>query len=173
MYKNTIRKLRRRRRNTIRAKWYNYKEGSYFVTICTDHHKNHYFGEIKNKRMILSQIGKIAHENWKNIPKYCKNVSIGAFVIMPNHIHGIINIKTTNETQTSPPYKNSPNPRKFGPQSKTLGTIIRGFKSSVTKYAKINNIEFKWQGGYYDKIIQNSKAYNNYSRYIKNNIKNW
>lgn len=61
----------------------------------------------------------------------------------------------------------------FGPQSKNLGSIIRGFKIGVTKQAKILNMEFAWQPRYHDQIITNQEAFKNISEYIQNNPKNW
>jgi REP element-mobilizing transposase RayT len=69
--------------------------GAYFITLCT-HHRQHFFGEIANGKMQLSEIGKIANELWYQIPHHAKNVELGAFVIMPNHIHGIIIITNGN-----------------------------------------------------------------------------
>jgi len=72
--------------------------GAYFITLCT-HHRQHFFGEIANGKMQLSEIGKIANELWYQIPHHAKNVELGAFVVMPNHIHGIIII--TNDTDNN------------------------------------------------------------------------
>ena len=97
------------------------------------------------------------------------------FVIMPNHIHGIIMIvenpnvrmQPIAETQNFaflPGYKN-----KFGPQSKNLSSIVRGFKIGVKKYATINNIDFKWQSGFYDHIIRNDHEFSRIQKYILEN----
>lgn len=65
--------------------------GYYFVTICT-HQKHCYFGNIVNARMHLSQVGKIAQKHWQDIPNHFNGVDIDRYVIMPNHVHGIIAI---------------------------------------------------------------------------------
>jgi len=62
---------------------------------------------------------------------------------------------------------------KFGPQSKNLASIIRGFKIGVTKYARQNNIKFQWQSRFYDRIIRDEKSLNNIQEYIINNPFNW
>jgi putative transposase len=62
---------------------------------------------------------------------------------------------------------------KFGPQSKNIGSIIRGFKSSVTTYARKNKIVFDWQERFYDRVIRNHDEYLRISNYIKNNPANW
>ena len=77
-------------RRTIRLKDYDYSSsGAYFITICVDK-RECLFGEIINGIMNLSEIGKIANNNWLEIPEHSQNVELGEFVIMPNHLHGII-----------------------------------------------------------------------------------
>ena len=73
--------------------------GAYFITICT-HNRIHYFGEIQNGVMNLSNVGVIADILWHEIPHHAKNVELGAFVVMPNHIHGIL-ILTGNDDDTN------------------------------------------------------------------------
>ena len=80
-------------RKQLRLNGYDYSSsGCYFITICT-RFMQHWFGEINNRKMNLNTYGKIAHNYWLEIPKHYTNVSIDEFVIMPNHIHGIIVIK--------------------------------------------------------------------------------
>lgn len=76
-----------------RASWWNYADGgTYFITICTKN-KEHFFGEIKNNKMELSHYGVLANVFWHEIKNHTKNVELGAFVVMPNHIHGILKLK--------------------------------------------------------------------------------
>ena len=82
-------------RRSIRLKGYDYsQEGAYYVTIVTLQRK-FLFGQIVNKDMILSLYGEIVQKWWKEIPVHFLNVETGAFVIMPNHVHGIINIRSS------------------------------------------------------------------------------
>lgn len=75
---------------SARAPWWDYANaGAYFITICT-RHRIHYFGEISNGTMQLSHVGILADVFWYEIPQHSKNVELGAFVVMPNHIHGIL-----------------------------------------------------------------------------------
>jgi REP element-mobilizing transposase RayT len=75
---------------SARASWWDYRRaGAYFITICTQN-RVHYFGEIENGRMRLSGIGVIADVLWHEIPHHSPLVKLGAFVVMPNHIHGIL-----------------------------------------------------------------------------------
>ena len=188
LYKNKY------RIGTTRLKNWNYnREAMYFVTICTKN-REHYFGEIKNGIMQHSEIGKIASSEWFYAVKIRPdmNLELGEFVVMPNHIHGIIMIGK-NEFNTpgiglnhsgdglnhsgdamhcvstgKTPYKNQ-----FAPQSKNLSSILRGYKSAVTTYARKNNIEFEWQTRFHDHIIRSAGAYERISTYIKNNPSNW
>ena len=193
----------------------------YFVTICTKD-RQHYLGNIKNDEMLLSDIGKIAHQYRLDIPKHFPHVSLDTFVIMPNHLHWIISInekinenkinkniignavetqniaspkineikniaspkineikqygddfKETHNHAPLPITTNNKNPNIFWPQIKNLWSIIRGFKSAVTTYAKIHTIEFARQPWYYENIIRTIDAHKKISEYIENNPKQW
>ncbi len=141
----------------------------YFITICTNKMINH-FGKIFNDKVVLNKIGKYTEQCWIDIPNHFKIVELDEYVIMPNHIHGIIVINKDNNVETQN-FASLPN--KFGPQSKNLGSIIRGFKIGVTKYANKNNIPFKWQARYHDRIIRDEKELYNVKRYIIENPLKW
>ena len=162
--------------------------GAYFITICT-HNREHYFGKIINNKMELSEIGILAEKYWYEIPQHFPFVKLGEFVVMPNHIHGIIIIDKTNNGETTvvetqnfaslqqrqqrQQYQPPLSKNKFGPQSQNLASIIRGYKIGVTKNAKKINPMWKWQSRYYDHIIRNEKSFQNISNYIINNPLNW
>jgi putative transposase len=119
-----------------------------------------------------TEIGKIAHAEWyKAIAlRPDMNLELGEFVVMPNHIHGII-IIAANEYNTSREiieYKNQ-----FAPQSKNLSSIIRGYKSAVTTYARKNNIAFDWQPRFHDHVIRSIEEYHRISNYIITNPAKW
>ena len=126
---------------------------------------------IKDAEVKLSEIGKIVKKCWLEIPRHFLFVTLNKFIVRPNHIHGIVIIKNA-ETQDFAflrmGYKN-----KFGPQSKNLSSIIRGFKIGVKKYATINNINFIWQPRFYDRIIRNEKELNRIIKYIDENPLKW
>ena len=160
------------------------RNAAYFVTICTKDRK-HFFGDIVDEQMQLSEIGKIAESEWLKTPQIRPdmNLEMGEYVVMPNHFHGII-IIGKNEFNTQHIADgdacrdamhciSTETPNKFGPQSKNLASIIRGYKSAVTKYATINNIIFAWQSRFHDHIIKDEKSFQNISAYIANNIVNW
>ena len=160
-------------------------DGGYFVTICAKD-RRHFFGEIKRKRMILFGIGKIAKKFWYEIPDHFSFVILDEFCVMPNHLHGILfikkvetqNLASVQDKQDFAPlktvnlqkknYKN-----KFGPQSKNLSSIIRGFKAGVKKYATMNKIEFFWQPRFYDRIIRNEEELSRIRKYIFENHLKW
>jgi len=165
---------------TTRLKGWDYgKNGYYFVTICTKD-RIPYFGNVINGKVELSEIGKIAFDELQKTPEIRKdmNVTLVEFVIMPNHIHCIIiigeNEYNTNRYRRDAMHGVSTNnTNKFGPQSKNLPSIIRGFKSAVTKRAKIINPDFSWQRNYYEHIIRDEKSFKTISKYIINNPLKW
>ncbi|MGD9489096.1 MAG: transposase [Calditrichaceae bacterium] len=178
-YKNTY------RIDSARLRCWDYGwNGAYFVTICTNK-RICYFGRVACGEMNLSNIGKIANECWWDIPKHFPFVILDAFVVMPNHVHGIIIINKSNdgknlvlETQNLASLKQqSKNPgipvNKFGAQSKNLASIIRGYKIGVTKQARIQIREFGWQPRYYDHIIRDEISYSRMRQYISTNPRRW
>jgi REP element-mobilizing transposase RayT len=156
--------------------------GYYYVTIKTKM-GNHYFGYVEDDQMHLNELGEIAKKCWKEIPEHYPFVILDEFVVMPNHVHGIIiinkiNIDESVETQNFASLQNretKTKPKnKFGPQSQNLAAIIRGFKIGVTKYAKQNNIPFNWHPRFHDRVLRmenNELALKRY--YIKNNPSQW
>ncbi len=160
------------RDNSMRhPKWDYSSEGAYFITICTKN-RTHYFGEIIDSEMHLSEIGKIAEKEWlKTIEmRSDMNLKLGEFIVMPDHFHGIV-FFNGNEADALHCVQNNPN--KFGPQSKNLASIIRGFKSAVKTYASKNNIEFAWQSRYHDHIIRDLFQLDRISKYINQNPQHW
>ncbi len=166
------------RTESMRLRYWDYgSNAAYFITICTKNRK-HYFGEVRQGQMHRTEIGEIAHQYWLEIPQHFPFVKLGEFVIMPNHVHGIIIIDKPEEQKLHGPsvprrfHSDSPANR-FGPQSKNLASIIRGYKAAVKKYATMHGIDFAWQSLYYDHIIRNEEAFYRISKYIKNNPLKW
>jgi len=151
--------------------------GFYFVTVCVKQHEC-IFGGINNGVMCLNRLGAVVYKCWKEIPQHFPFVRLGEFVVMPNHVHGILEIcenknlgvgvETQNIASLQTPYKN-----KFGPQSKNLSSIVRGFKIGVTKYTNQNNIDFQWLSRFHDHIIRNEQSLYNIRKYTINNPANW
>ena len=192
--------------------WDYASEGLYFVTICTQN-REQYFGRVIGDKLKLSSIGNIARDEWFKTPglRPDMNLELGEFVVMPNHIHGIIIIgenqynsdrgagglgidedtnarrdamqiegrdamhrvstTTTRNTQTNTETTTPKN--QFDPQRKNLASIIRGYKSAVTTYARKNQIDFAWQPRFYEHIIRSPDDYDQISTYIAHNPENW
>ncbi len=112
-----------------------------------------------------TEIGNVAINNWLDIPNHYPFVLLDSFILMPNHLHGILLICKEEEGE----WKQN----KFGGQSQNIPSIIRGFKASVKQYAKRKNISFDWQERYYDRIIRNQQELINTRQYISNNPANW
>ena len=158
-------------RKSNRLKGYDYSQnGYYFVTICTKNYK-HFFGKIKNTKMILNEFGEIVKKCWLALPNHYKNCVLDEFIIMPNHLHGIIAIENIN------PRDNVGNGLKPFPTGKTYGLseIIRGFKTFSSKdiNLKFGKKIFQWQKSFYDHIIRNEKSLFDIRKYIQNNPLKW
>ena len=145
--------------------------------------------------MVLSEVGVIADILWHQIPIHHKNVELGDFVVMPNHIHGILiidkqstNINVDNvetghvETghalslQSSPllPFLPKPGSQRFQNIGKnTISSIVGSYKSAVTKHANRLGYPHQWQKLFYDNIIRNNNDYQRISDYIVSNPENW
>lgn len=125
------------RRKSIRLQGYDYSQaGAYFVTIVT-YHRDSLFGEIVNKGMILNDFGKIADECWRAIPEHFPFVELGAFIIMPNHVHGIIVIHNDHgagATNVSSLQRNPPCPMTNPPSRKQNRTSMVIWKSKNRDY---------------------------------------
>lgn len=183
--------------DSARLKNWNYaNSAAYFVTICTAN-REHFFGEIMNGKFQPSEIGLITEIEWiKSVEiRPDMNLSLGEYVVMPNHFHGILfigdndyNGVSKNKTMVDDGCGNAMVDRDaivrdamhgvstgntFGSQSKNLASIIRGFKSAVTTHSRKNNIPFNWQPRFHDHIIRNETEFEWISNYIRNNVTNW
>lgn len=160
---------------SARAQWWDYsRDGIYFITICTKNRK-FYFGDIADGKMHLSNVGVIADILWHEIPNHAKNITLGEFQVMPNHIHGIIILdgnengdENNNETPQTPGQKRFRNPGK-----NSVSTIIGSYKSAVTKHAHRLGYEFQWQSRMWDNIIFNQESFDRITEYIKTNVGKW
>lgn len=163
------------------------------MTLVTFHHV-HLFGKIENGKMHLNEFGRIVREEWFKSAEIRKEIKLDndEFVVMPNHIHGIVYIDE-NRTQLPITYENIEpldtnitivgtgdrpvaRTRKSGPPKRSTGSFIAGFKSSVT--TRINMIRKRpgqpvWLRNYYEHIIETEKEYFNIANYIHDNPENW
>jgi len=158
------------------AAWDYSSNAAYFVTICVAN-RAHDFGEITDSGMTLSPLGQSALVCWNEIPAHFPFVELGEFIVMPNHVHGIVVINkpvsdAIVETQNIASLRNGPKNR-FGPQSQNLASIVRGYKIGVTKFARQNGIPFVWQARYHDHVIRNMGEYERIYQYILDNPQKW
>ena len=163
LYKNTY------RIESARLQMYDYTQaGCYFVTLRAHRHQC-VFGEVQGEEIHLNEIGRIAQRCWEEIPQHFPCVDLDAFVVMPNHIHGIIVIKdlgrdvqlnvSTEKTHAS-----------ISPCKVSLSVIIRTFKAGVTTLCRTNGYHnFRWQSRFYDHIIRDEKDLDNVRNYIIDN----
>jgi len=168
-------------RHSIRLKNYDYsRTGAYFITICT-YDKKSLFGKIQNGKIILNKFGKIAHSEWLKSAEIRDEIELDLFVVMPNHIHGIVIIdrksKLVGANGRSPLQSTdlSP-PQNIHMSSKSISSFVSGYKSSVTKQINILQRTPKfpvWQRNYYDHVIRNNDDLSNTRDYIINNPLQW
>ncbi|MBA3074352.1 MAG: transposase [Anaerolineae bacterium] len=161
-------------RRTIRLAGHDYaSEGGYFITIVT-HGRLCLFGEVINGEMQLNNFGRIVHEEWFKSTSIRHEIELvmDEFVVMPNHIHGIIWINDDRGRGDRPVARTKP----VGPPPKSIGAFVAGFKSSATK--RINALRNTpgaslWQRNYYEHIINSEHDYDNIVNYIFLNPINW
>jgi len=183
-------------RQSTRLKGYDYSSpGRYFITIIT-RNRIHLFGKIEDGAMKLNHLGKIARDEWNKTLELRPNVSLGEFVIMPDHIHLVFYI---DEQLAQPKLSIKDLEKRSGAvkgrhiiKNHSVSTIIRGYKAAVTKqikdhlrhvdiqdsqglnvFSSINLSKSIWLRGYHDIIIRNDRAYKNITQYIIDNPRNW
>jgi putative transposase len=214
--------------------WDYANNAAYFVTICTGT-RHDFFGFVNNAEMHLSEIGILANKYWNEIPQHFPFVELGEYVIMPNHVHGIVIINHTHDTllksgdsppdgalsgdtlsvdtlhagdpvdtlrsvdtlhatylrestlqptsestttsKSPPPGTTHPPKNKkmqaISPKYGELSTVMRSYKSAVTKNARKIDPNFTWQSRFYDHIIRNDKSYVHIEKYIRENPSKW
>jgi REP element-mobilizing transposase RayT len=168
----------KRYRRSIRLQGFDYSQaGAYFVTICTQE-RACLFGDVLDGDMRLNDAGEVVEQCWLAIPIHFPAVVLDAFVVMPNHVHGIVIIidRAVGAKNFSPlvPGKNAEVRTPNRSPSKTLGSIVRGFKIGVTKwFRESRSTEKVWQRNYYEHIIRNEEALSLIRQYIENNPMQW
>ncbi len=169
---------------TARLRGWDYTAaGWYFVTICAGN-RQPFFGQVENGVVRLSPIGQTACNYWQQIPQHTAgNVELDVFMVMPDHLHGIIvildvetlqcNVSTTPQCNVSTRNPNDPMSQ-ISPKSGSLGAIVRSYKSAVSRWCSQNGFaEFSWQGRFYDHIIRNEQALHRIRKYIVENPAHW
>ena len=166
----------RNTRRSIRLPGFDYSRvGIYFVTICSAQRRC-IFGQIHGNDAVLSRIGEIVRACWIEIPQHFPNVKIETYVVMPNHVHGIltINEKLPDANREN---KSTVTTELFGrPSPKSVPTIIRSFKAAASKRARESGLAVSgsiWQRGYYEHVLRNTREYVETTNYILHNPVRW
>ncbi len=163
-------------RRSIRLKDYDYsQEGAYFVTICT-HGKKCILGHIIRGRVELSPIGHSASEYWLQIPRHFEAVQLDEFVVMPNHMHGILMItqRRSRGVKFNAPTREDDYYSCISPRKETLAVIVRTYKSAVSRWCRQNGYgDFRWQRNYYEHVIRSDRDLKEIREYIANNPMRW
>jgi putative transposase len=163
-------------RKSIRLQGANYSEpGAYFITICAAERRN-IFGRIDDGRAVLSPLGEIVRGCWVQIPAHFPAANLKEFVVMPNHLHGIIGL-TVGARYIVPVEQRTRTPERFQkPVKGSIPTIVRTFKAAVTRGAKKElgmDGDDIWQRNYFERVLRDGKEYVDASRYILENPMRW
>lgn len=163
-----------RDRRSIRLPEYDYTQsGAYNITICT-HARTRLFGEIVDGALCLNRFGEVVEECWREIPDHNHPAELDAFVVMPNHIHGIIVLGQRGPGRGTA--CRAPTERFGEPVPGSLPTLLRSFKSAAT--TRINQLRGTpggrvWQRGYYERVIRNERELSAVRRYVVDNPLKW
>jgi len=175
------------KRKNLRISGYDYSRyGPYFVTICA-RQRECIFGEVVNAEMRANRYGQIVQEEWVRSAQIRREMQLDEFIVMPNHVHGIVAFDfPVGASGARPDYANgnfmdratgrSPLQRGRGPSEKSLAAFIAGFKSAVTK--RINEIRNTpaaavWQRNYYEHIIRDEDELDRIREYVFYNASKW
>ena len=165
-----------RQRGSMRLSGHDYAEpGSYFVTICTQN-RDLVFGDFADGEVRLSGFGRTANAAWEEIPAHFAGVEVDEYVVMPNHVHGIIVIVLSTPGPTPRATRASPLRGAAGPGKGSIGAIVGSYKSAVSR--GINQTRGKggvsvWQRSYYEHIIRDEADLNRIRQYIWDNPARW
>ena len=166
--------MNKHNRRSIRLPGWDYRnQGAYFVTIVAAE-RLPVFGDIIDGRVGLSPYGSIVQEEWVNSAQIRREIELDGFVVMPNHVHGIVCIV---ETPGGGAARANPEERPSGRRDpKSLGSFVAGFKSAVTR--RVNALRADtdrsvWQRNYYERVIRNERELQAIREYIANNPWNW
>lgn len=157
-------------RRTIRLKGYDYAQaGCYFATICS-HQRECLFGEIDNGQIKLSIYGEIVSECWQALAHYFGNIELDTFVVMPNHLHGLILINNDSKSL------GQRQPSSSGTARNSLSAIIQNFKSVSTR--KVNQKRAAlgwhlWQRNYYEHVVRDEADMKRIQKYMSENALKW
>lgn len=159
---------------SIRLPGFDYsKIGQYFVTVCAFEMRC-IFGTVEKSKVRLNRIGEIATQLWFEIPHHFSEVAVDPFIVMPNHLHGILTIR---RARRAVPLQEEHHPESFRkPVEGSVPTIVRSYKSAVTKRVREtlrNRTMNVWQSNYFERVLRDGKEFGNASAYILENPLRW
>ncbi|MCE2502156.1 MAG: transposase [Dehalococcoidia bacterium] len=160
------------RRRSIRLRNFDYTTvGAYFVTVCT-HNRVPLFGEIQGDEMWLNDAGQIVQDIWNGSPDQYSHVQLDAWVVMPNHVHGIITLVDPNDVGAG--FKPAPTPP--NEKRRPLSEIVRAFKTfsarRINEYRGTSGTTV-WQRHYYEHVIRSETSLHDIRHYIVHNPAKW
>ena len=167
----------RHHRRSIRLKGYDYSQaGAYFVTLVA-RQREMLFGDVVNEEMIVSEFGKIVSEKWEWLETQYPYIELGAWIVMPNHFHGILVIHEHGRGGSrSAPTGDLQIARPTPTKRKLLGGLIGAFKTVSTKHINLlrqTEGQVVWQRNYYEHIIRDDRETDRIHRYIESNPSMW
>lgn len=155
-----------RHRRSIRLGWYDYRwSGWYFITAVT-HERQPVFAERQGTDLTLTNLGRLVDHVWAEIPRHFRHVSIDAFVIMPDHIHGIVVLHGVPRSPAAAGLRVS---------SGSLAAVVRSFKAAVSRRAGDHELHtgLLWQRNYFERIIRDERSLIRVRQYIADNPAEW
>ena len=172
----TLFKDKYRIESTRLRNWDYRSAGVYFVTICAKN-REPVFGSIKDGDMHLSAAGEIAAQCWVAIPAHFAGVELDEFVIMPDHVHGMIVLTNMVVETLHATSLHATSPQKtmadISPKPGALGVVVRSYKSAVSRLVRRAGVEFAWQERYWDHIVRDDSEFGRIQIYIINNPVKW
>lgn len=161
-------------RKLNRLKGFNYSQsGYYFITVCTQN-RLECFGNIDDGVNILNEFGNIVNNQWLWLSEQYSYIKLDEFIIMPNHVHGIVLIENDDHGRDNPRIVPTTTTNIYHRRHNLLSKTINAFKTTSSKMLHQNGLnEFKWQRSFYDHIIRNEKSLIHIREYIINNPLNW
>ena len=165
-------------RRSIRLRGFDYRaKGAYSVTIVTSY-RACLLGEVVDERVHLTTIGEVVEAGWRTIPEFSPHVRLDSFVVMPNHVHGLLVLEDNPRAKHSPEANASPlhRFRPKGTQGGSISAIVQTFKATTTRRVRslpgLMGLRL-WQRGFYDHVIRDDEELNRIRRYIEENPLRW
>lgn len=164
-------------RKSPRARWHDYSGGEYFVTVCTKNRK-HYFGEVSSGNNVsLTTVGSYLKTQIEGLSQHYPYASVFTYIIMPNHLHMIIQIDANKTPYNRGDIINNDGKNEYmraiANKQGWLSVCIGGMKSAVTRFANANGLDFGWQDSFHDHIIRDNNEMNYIAGYIVLNPVRW